>query len=83
MKVKLWHILWVIDSVWCVHSDLSEEAELEEYPVYHTPSDSPWHCFLYPVNSDSLTFMAMQEQKHSGSPVPHRIISGILHEIQS
>jgi hypothetical protein len=35
------------------------------------------------VNSDSLTFMAMREQKHSGSPVPHRIISGILHEIRS
>jgi hypothetical protein len=27
--------------------------------------------------------MAMREQKHSGSPVPHRIISGILHEIWS
>lgn len=62
-------------SVWCAHRMLTEETTLEDNEIWKSPSEAPWHCYLYPVVSEAHTFIALREEKHEGTPKPRRLVN--------
>lgn len=62
-----------LDVVWCVERDLAEVASLEEPPIWTAPSEAPWHCFVYQVQSEAKTFVALREEKNEHTPKPLKV----------
>lgn len=63
-----------LDTVWCVHSDLTEDAHFEETAIWKAPSEAPWHCYVYPVASEVRTFIALREEKNEDTPNPTKVV---------
>jgi len=63
-----------LDTVWCVHSDLTEETHFEETAIWNTPSEAPWQCYVYPVASEVKTFIALREEKNESMPKPRKVV---------
>jgi vacuolar protein sorting-associated protein 13A/C len=63
-----------LDVLWCVQSDLTEDASLEDTPIWKAPSEAPWHCFLYSVASEVKTFIALREEKNENTPKPRKVV---------
>ena len=63
-----------LDVVWCVQIDLTEDATLEDIPIWKSPSESPWHCLVYSVASEVKTFVALREEKKDNTPKPRKVV---------
>jgi vacuolar protein sorting-associated protein 13A/C len=64
-----------LDVVWCVQNELTEDATLEEPPIWQAPNEAPWHCFVYSVDSEVKTFVALREEKNEDTPKPRKLVS--------
>ncbi|KAJ7562087.1 hypothetical protein O6H91_03G054700 [Diphasiastrum complanatum] len=59
-------------SVWCARSDIVEDTNLMiESPIWQ--AKSPWHCYIYQVMNDGLTFLATREPKEVADVKPKKV----------
>lgn len=61
------------DSVYCVSRSLSEEAPFEEQMAWAAPDSYPWSCYVYPVQSEALHFVALRQPREDSSWKPIRV----------
>ncbi|EFJ34968.1 hypothetical protein SELMODRAFT_81414, partial [Selaginella moellendorffii] len=52
------------DVVWCARTDAVEAAAFLEQALWH--AKQPWHCYIYQVHNDALTFFVSREAKKNG-----------------
>lgn len=60
-----------VDVVWCARADIVEDAEFEDRLIWR--ANQPWRCFMYPLASDALTFVALREPKTECTPKVKRV----------
>ncbi|CAA6669756.1 unnamed protein product [Spirodela intermedia] len=61
------------ESVYCVSRSLSEEAPFEEQMAWAAPDSYPWSCYVYPVQSEALHFVALRQPREDSNWRPIRV----------